>query len=105
MLLSFGTKNIIGGGNLKRGKRPTRNQKIRIKSHELNPDNWLVIKECKDCLEIKHKGSNNIRKLIENKALEMHLNLQRRQIQTDKELLKELTIPHEVRCQKYLQKP
>ena len=48
---------------MRRGKRPTRAQKIRIKSLGLNPDNWLVIKNYNDCFEIKHKASGKTRKL------------------------------------------
>lgn len=48
---------------MKHGKRPTKAQKIRIKSFKLNPDNWLVIKDCKDCFEVVHRVSGKIRKL------------------------------------------
>ncbi|MBU5312249.1 hypothetical protein KQI38_09435 [Tissierella carlieri] len=48
---------------MKRGKRPTRAQKISIDSFRLNPDNWLVIRDCKDSLEIVHKVSGKTRTL------------------------------------------
>ena len=48
---------------MKHGIRPTRIQKIRIKSHGLNPENWLVVKDCKECFQIVHKVSGKTRKL------------------------------------------
>lgn len=48
---------------MKHGKRPTRAQKIRIKSLGLNPENWLVIKDCRDYFEVIHRISGNIRTL------------------------------------------
>lgn len=37
---------------MKNGKRPTRLQKILIKSSGLVPENWLVVKDLKESLEI-----------------------------------------------------
>ena len=53
---------------LKHGKRPTRAQKIRIKSFGLNPENWLVVKDCKDCFEVVHRVSGKTRTLKRNEA-------------------------------------
>lgn len=52
---------------MRQGKRPTRTQKIRIKSHGLNPDNWLVVKGYKDILQIMNKASGKTRVLREVK--------------------------------------
>lgn len=51
------------GEVLKHGKKPTRAQKIRIKSLGLNPENWLVVKDCRDTFEIVHRVSGKIRTL------------------------------------------
>lgn len=45
------------------GKNPTRNQKIAINNSGLNCSNWLVIKEYKDNIEIKHRKSGNVKKI------------------------------------------
>lgn len=49
------------GENLKHGKNPTRQQKIRIKFHKLNPDNWLVVKDSIEIFEIVHRVSGGIK--------------------------------------------
>jgi hypothetical protein len=53
--------NIRGGEVLKHGKKPTRAQKIRIKFKGLNPDNWLVVKDCPQCFEVVHRVSGKTR--------------------------------------------
>lgn len=53
---------------LKHGRRPTRGQKIRIKSFGLNPDNWLVVKDCKECFEVVHRVSGKTRTLKESET-------------------------------------
>ena len=37
---------------MKNGKLPTRNEKIILSSHGLNPDDWLIVKEFPKELEI-----------------------------------------------------
>lgn len=37
---------------MKNGKAPTREQKIMMKAHDLVPDNWLVVKNLPDSLEV-----------------------------------------------------
>lgn len=46
---------------MKHGKRPTRAQKITIKAIGLNPENWLVVKNCGEGLEVVHRHSGNTR--------------------------------------------
>lgn len=46
---------------MKHGKRPTRLQKIAIKAAGLNPENWLVVKNCGDGLEVVHRHSGKTR--------------------------------------------
>ena len=52
---------IQGGDHLKHGKRPTKAQKIRIKSQGLNPDNWLVVTDHQGVFEILHRDSGKLR--------------------------------------------
>lgn len=78
---------------MKRGKKPTRRQKIRIKSYGLNPDNWLVIRECKDCFEIRHKISGNVKRFEQNKTSEFHKKNQRKQAEIDKSILSQIARP------------
>lgn len=47
--------------NLKHGKRPTRNQKIFIKSKKFKPENWLVVKDNSKEFVMVHKESGNIK--------------------------------------------
>lgn len=42
---------------MKNGKKPTRNQKIMLKSHGLIPDNWLIVKNLPNSLLIVSRNS------------------------------------------------
>lgn len=42
---------------------PQELKKIRIKSLGLNPDNWLVVKDCNECFEVVHRVSGKVRTL------------------------------------------
>ena len=53
----------IGGDILKHGKKPTMAQKMRILSLKLNPANWLIVKDCRQCFEVVHRVSGKSRKL------------------------------------------
>lgn len=47
---------------MKNGKRPTRQQKIRLKGLGLNPENWLIVKNKPGGeLEIVHRYTNRTR--------------------------------------------
>ncbi|EIN2603735.1 hypothetical protein V8L40_002639 [Listeria monocytogenes] len=46
---------------MKNGKKLTRNQAEMIKGAGLNPENWLVVKNLHDCMEIVHRESGNKR--------------------------------------------
>lgn len=48
---------------MRNGKRPTRAQKIKLKSLRLDPANWLIIKDCSECFEIVHRVSGKARTL------------------------------------------
>ena len=48
---------------LKHGKRPTRAQKQRLKSLGLNPDNWLIVKDCPECFVVENRISCKTRTL------------------------------------------
>ena len=48
---------------MKRGKNPTRAQKILITSYRLSPENWLVTSEQKESLTIIHKHTDTIKTL------------------------------------------
>lgn len=40
---------------MKNGKKPSRTQKILMRSHGLNPNNWLVVKNLTDYIEVVNK--------------------------------------------------
>ena len=44
-----------------RATKPTRKQKMSIKKVNLNPDNWLVVRDGSDGLLIRHKVSGKER--------------------------------------------
>lgn len=44
---------------MKNGKAPTREQKKIMKAHGLVPENWLVVKNLPDSLEVSWKRSEN----------------------------------------------
>ncbi|EEK8767428.1 hypothetical protein G9477_002513 [Listeria monocytogenes] len=47
---------------MKNGKKLTRNQAKMLKNNGLNPDNWLIVKNLNDRMEIVHreKGSKRV---------------------------------------------
>lgn len=40
---------------MKHGRLPTKKQKIMMRSHGLNPDNWLVVKDLLDTIEVVNR--------------------------------------------------
>ncbi len=48
---------------MKRGKNPTRQQKILIRYYRLNPENWLVISNQSNELQIRHRHTDTVRVL------------------------------------------
>lgn len=49
---------------MKNGKKPTRKQFGFIRSKGLNPENWLVVKDCTDRMVIVHRHfDRNVRVL------------------------------------------
>lgn len=46
---------------MRHGKRPTLQQKIKLKELNLNCDNWLVVTDNKDEMVIVHKNTGNTR--------------------------------------------
>ena len=47
----------------KRGRRPTRAQKMLLKRHNLDPANWLVMQDCPTCFKVLNRLSGNMRTL------------------------------------------
>ncbi|HDR8084567.1 hypothetical protein [Bacillus thuringiensis] len=50
---------------MKNGKKPTKKEKIYIKSYNLNPDNWLIFKKVSNELHLVHRNTNKT-KVIPN---------------------------------------
>jgi membrane-bound lytic murein transglycosylase MltF len=46
---------------MKKGKKPTRNQKKLIKSAGLNPDNWFIVKNPSGELHLVHRETGTHR--------------------------------------------
>lgn len=49
---------------MKHGKRPTMAQKMLMKKWHLNCDNWLVVKDTPTEMEIVHRDTGKIRKIV-----------------------------------------
>lgn len=53
---------------MKHGKKPTRSQRMFIRSKRLNPENWLVVKDTPDEMMLVHKhfdsNTRRIRKRV-----------------------------------------
>ena len=48
---------------MKHGKNPTKRQKIFLRKFKLNPENWLIVKDCAECFEIVNRLTGNRKKL------------------------------------------
>ena len=49
---------------MKNGKKPTRNQRMFIRSKRLNPENWLVVKDTPSEMVLVHRHfDSNVRKI------------------------------------------
>lgn len=46
---------------MKHGRNPTKKQKMFLKKCGLNPQNWLIVKDCRECFEIVHRVTGNRR--------------------------------------------
>lgn len=46
---------------MKHGRNPTKRQKILLKKYGLNYENWLIVKDCSECLEIVNRLTGNTR--------------------------------------------
>lgn len=49
---------------MKNGKKPTKKQAIFIKMHGLNWENWLVVKDTPDRMELLHRHSDKTIRVI-----------------------------------------
>ncbi len=43
---------------MKNGKKPTKKEKIHIKSYNLNPDDWLIFKKLSGEIHLVHRYTN-----------------------------------------------
>ena len=48
---------------MKRGKKPTRAQKVFISGYRLRPENWLVVSDMPEAMTIIHKHTDTVREL------------------------------------------
>ena len=48
---------------MKHGRNPSKRQKIFLKGFNLNPENWLIVKDCSECFEIINRFTGKRRKL------------------------------------------
>ncbi|WP_193671970.1 DUF6906 family protein [Bacillus cereus] len=46
---------------MKNGKKPTRKEKMAIKSYNLNPENWLIFKKVDGALHLIHRFTSKTR--------------------------------------------
>ncbi len=51
---------------MKQGKKPTVAQKKRITEYKLQPNNWLVVKDCRDEFLIINRTSGKVKSFKKN---------------------------------------
>lgn len=56
-------KESEGKQFMKHGKNPTVKQKIMLKNYGLDPINWLIVKDCRECLEVVNRLTGSRRRL------------------------------------------
>lgn len=49
---------------MKHGKKPSRSQRIFIKSKRLNPENWMIERDTTEQMVLVHKLFDNKKKII-----------------------------------------
>lgn len=52
---------------MKHGKKPTLKQKKEISRNRLKVENWLVVKDTSEFLEIVNRSSGKLKKIYRNK--------------------------------------
>jgi len=52
------------GVRMKRGTRPTRRQKEFLSKKRLDPDNWLIVKDRDEYIDIVNKASLKVRRVL-----------------------------------------
>jgi len=67
-MIIFRDKEIVfernKGVQMKRGTRPTRRQKEFLSKKRLDPNNWLIIKDRNEYIDIINKNSKKVRRLL-----------------------------------------
>ena len=48
-------------------RKPTRAQKIFLKSKGLNPDNWLVVRVDRNRLEVQNRNSLKVKTIVRDR--------------------------------------
>lgn len=48
---------------MKHGRKPTVKQKIFLKDHRLNPENWLVVEDDKFHITVVHRNTDTMKKI------------------------------------------
>lgn len=52
------------GVQVKRGTRPIRRQKEFLSKKKLDPNNWLIVKDCNEYIDIINKSSKKVRRVF-----------------------------------------
>ncbi len=52
---------------MKNGKNPTKAQKIYLKGYGLNPDNWLIVKNTPEEMQLVHRYTSTTRRIVKRK--------------------------------------
>lgn len=52
---------------MKNGKKPTKAQRIYLKEHRLNPDNWLIYKNTSTEMRLIHRYANTTRVVMKER--------------------------------------
>lgn len=49
---------------MKHGRKPTRQQRILLAKWHLDPQDWLIVKDLSDRLEVVHRHFDNVTRVI-----------------------------------------
>jgi len=53
---------------MKNGKNPTRAQKELLNYYRLNPNNWFVVKQSHETMQVVHRHTNTLKTLKKMEA-------------------------------------
>ena len=53
---------------MKHGKKPTREQRIFLEGKRMNADDWLIVKNTPQMMELVHRHFDNVKRIIHKES-------------------------------------